>query len=91
MVEYVLNKNLQEMELGEGEGTILYDPKSENTHILDDIALDIINYFRTGATVESVINQLLEDYEESKEKIEEDVREFVEMGLKCNILIPVAE
>ena len=89
MVEYILNKNLQEMELGEGEGTVLYDPKSENTHILDDIALDIINYFRTGATVESVIDQLLENYEESKEKIEEDVHEFVEMGLKCNILLPV--
>lgn len=90
MVAYMLNKNLQEMELGEGEGTVLYDPQSENTHILDDIALDIINYFRTEATIESVVDQLLENYDESKEKIEEDVREFVEMGLKCNILIPVA-
>lgn len=89
MVAYILNKNLQEMELGEGEGTVLYDPQSENTHILDDIALDIINYFRTGATIESVIEELLNTYDESKEKIEEDVREFVEMGLKCNILIPV--
>ena len=89
MVVYMLNKNLQEMELGEGEGTVLYDPESENTHILDDIALDIINYFRTGATVEAVIGQLLENYEETKEKIEEDVREFVETGLKSNILIPV--
>ena len=43
--KYILNSELQEMQLGEGEGTVLYDPATENTHVLDEVAQDIIEMF----------------------------------------------
>lgn len=79
---------MQEMQLGKGEGTVLYDPETENTHVLDDIALDIIDLFRDATTVDEVITELSSIYDATKETIDRDVQEFIEMALKNQILIP---
>lgn len=76
------------MQLGKGEGTVLYDPETENTHVLDDIALDIIDLFRDATTVDEVITELSSIYDATKETIDRDVQEFIEMALKNQILIP---
>jgi len=76
------------MQLGKGEGTVLYDPETENTHVLDDIALDIIDLFRDATTVDEVITELSNIYDATKETIDRDVQEFIEMALKNQILIP---
>ena len=89
MEKYVVNESFQEMQLGDGEGTVFYDPESENTHILDDVALDIIDLFRNSMTVEDVIGELAKLYGESQQKIEMDVKEFVEMAVKCKILVSI--
>lgn len=89
MEKYVVNESFQEMQLGDGEGTVFYDPESENTHILDDVALDIIDLFRNSMTVEDVIEELAKLYGESQQKIETDVKEFVEMAVKCKILVSI--
>ncbi|MFR1519359.1 MAG: PqqD family protein [Clostridia bacterium] len=88
MEKYILNKRMQEMQLGKGEGTVLYDPETENTHVLDDIALDIIDLFRDATTVDEVITELSSIYDATKETIDRDVQEFIEMALKNQILIP---
>ncbi len=87
MDKYIFNTKMQEMPLGEGEGTVLYDPETENTHILDDISLDIINLFRTPMTVEDVINRLLEVYDAERETVEKDVAAFVREAEANNILL----
>lgn len=88
MSKLILNTQMQEMPLGKGEGTVMYDPDTENTHILDDVALDIINQFREAASTEEAINKLLEIYDASKEKLEKDVLEFVKEAEANRILVP---
>ena len=88
MSKLILNTQMQEMPLGKGEGTVMYDPDTENTHILDDVALDIINLFREAASAEEVIEKLLEIYDASREKLEKDVLEFVKEAEANRILLP---
>ncbi len=88
MEKYIVNGKLQEMQLGKGEGTVFYDPETENTHVLDDIALDIIDLFRKSMSVEEVILELTKLYDAPKETIAADVQEFMEMAIKNQILIP---
>ena len=89
MNEYIVNSDLHEMELGEGEGTVFFNPTTENTHVLDDIAQDIIKLFKEKNTIEAVIDSLAEMYDADKAIIEADVREFVKTACQNNILLQV--
>ena len=73
----------------QGEGTVFYDPETENTHILDEIALDIIDLFRKGMSIEDVVKELTKIYDEPEATIQADVQEFAENAIKKQILIPV--
>lgn len=79
---------MKETVLGKGEGTVLYDPETENTHILDDVAVDIIDLFRKEMSLDDVITELTKIYDAPKETIETDVQEFIEMAIKNQIIIP---
>ena len=79
---------MKETVLGKGEGTVLYDPETENTHILDDVAVDIIDLFRKEMSLDDVITELSKIYDAPKETIETDVQEFIEMAIKNQIIIP---
>ena len=79
---------MKETVLGKGEGTVLYDPETENTHILDDVAEDIIDLFRKEMSLDDVITELTKIYDAPKETIETDVQEFIEMAIKNQIIIP---
>ena len=79
---------MKETVLGKGEGTVLYDPETENTHILDDVAVDIIDLFRKEMSLDDVITELTKIYDAPKETIETDVLEFIEMAIKNQIIIP---
>ena len=88
MKKLIFNTDIQEMPLGDGEGTVLYDPDKGDTHILDDVALDILNQFREGSTVESAIDELLKIYDTSRDIIEKDIADFVSEAEANNILVP---
>lgn len=79
---------MKETVFGKGEGTVLYDPETENTHILDDVAVDIIDLFRKEMSLDDVITELTKIYDAPKETIETDVQEFIEMAIKNQIIIP---
>ena len=79
---------MKETVLGKGEGTVLYDPETENTHILDHVAVDIIDLFRKEMSLDDVITELTKIYDAPKETIETDVQEFIEMAIKNQIIIP---
>ena len=88
MENYIVNQRMKETDLGKGEGTVLYDPETENTHILDDVAVDIIDLFRKEMSLDDVITELTKIYDAPKETIETDVQEFIEMAIKNQIIIP---
>jgi|GEM_PF-2139646 hypothetical protein len=88
MENYIVNQRMKETVLGKGEGTVLYDPETENTHILDDVAVDIIDLFRKEMSLDDVITELTKIYDAPKETIETDVQEFIEMAIKNQIIIP---
>ena len=88
MENYIVNQRMKETVLGKGEGTVLYDPETENTHILDDVAVDIIDLFRKEMSLDDVITELSKIYDAPKETIETDVQEFIEMAIKNQIIIP---
>ena len=85
--KYILNSELQEMQLGEGEGTVLYDPETENTHVLDDVAQDIIEIFKNPSTIDEAVKKLSVIYDEKEEVISKDVQEFVTNAVNNNILV----
>lgn len=87
--KYVLNSELQELELGEGEGTVFYDPETENTHVLDDVAQDIIGMFKNPSTIEEAVSKLAEIYDEAENVIDQDVRKFLITALNNNIILKV--
>ena len=70
MEKYILNKNFEETQLGKDEGTVFYDPETENTHVLDEVALAIIDLFRKEMTIDDVIAALMEAYAAPRETIE---------------------
>lgn len=89
--KYILNSELQEMQLGEGEGTVLYDPATENTHVLDEVAQDIIEMFKNPSAIEEAVSKLATIYDEKEEIIDKDVREFIVTALSNKILLTVEE
>lgn len=89
--KYILNEELQEMQLGEGEGTVLYDPATENTHVLDDVAQDIIEMFKNPSTIEEAVSKLATIYDEKEEVIDKDVRDFIVTAVNNNIILTVEE
>ena len=72
--KYILNSELQEMQLGEGEGTVLYDPETENTHVLDDVAQDIIAMFKNPSTIDEAVTKLSVIYDEKEEVISKELQ-----------------
>ena len=89
--KYILNSELQEMQLGEGEGTVFYNPQSENTHVLDDVAQDVVKMFLNPSTIEEAVAGLATMYEEDVEVIDRDVREFIAKAIQDNIILQAAE
>lgn len=85
--KYILNSELQEMKLGEGEGTVLYDPETENTHVLDDVAQDIIEMFKNPSTIDEAVTKLAVIYDEKEEVISKDVQDFVANAVDNKILV----
>lgn len=85
--KYILNSELQEMQLGEGEGTVLFDPETENTHVLDEVAQDIIEMFKNPSTIEEAVSKLATMYDEKEEVIDKDVRDFVVTAVNNNIIL----
>lgn len=85
--KYILNSELQEMKLGEGEGTVLYDPETENTHVLDDVAQDIIEMFKNPSTIDEAVAKLAVIYDEKEEVISKDVQDFVANAVNNKILV----
>lgn len=85
--KYVFNDKLQELPLGDGEGTVFYNPEKEKTHVLDEVARDVIEMFKIPSTIEEAVNKLSEMYDEDKAVIEKDVKDFAAEAIEENIIL----
>lgn len=85
--KYVFNDKLQELPLGDGEGTVFYNTEKEKTHVLDEVARDVIEMFKIPSTIEAAVNKLSEMYDEDKAVIEKDVKDFAAEAIEENIIL----
>lgn len=88
-MHYKINDEINELPLGEDEGTVLFDSVSGNTHILDEVAQKILDAFKTESDLEKVIDLMLRSYEGDREAITRDVRSFTETLAERRILLPL--
>lgn len=87
-MRYILNESMQEMSLGEGEGTVYFDGESGNTHVLDEVAQDVLETFKTESDLDRVVALLASRYDEEERVIRSDVEEFVKALCEKEILLP---
>ena len=90
-MEYQVNQSLEEMELGENEGSVFFDSETGNTHILDETAADILRCFKKENKLNKVIDMLAEIYDSDRDVIEQDVNKFIEELLKNGLLLGRSE
>lgn len=90
-VNFRKKEGLEEILLGDGEGTVFFDSDTGNTHVLDEVASDIFSCFNTESNVDKVIEMLAEMYGEEPVDIETDVREFVSKLVSQGLLVPREE
>lgn len=84
-------EGLEEILLGDGEGTVFFDSDTGNTHVLDEVASDIFACFNTEGNVDEVIRMLADMYGEEPVNIEADVREFIDKLVRLGLLISEEE
>ncbi len=77
---------LEEISLGNDDGSVFFDSETGNTYVLDDIAVNILSFFNTVNEPEKVINMLQEMYNEDSNKIKKDFYIFLDQLIKEGLL-----
>jgi len=80
-------ENIEIIDLGDDDGTVIYDSESGDTNILDGVAADIFQCFSQYHETESVIKELSKIYDEDTEVIRKDVLEFIEKLIEQGLLV----
>ena len=78
---------LEIIELGEKDGTVIFDSVTGNTNVLDPVAADIFKCFSKHTEIDSVIEELAATYNELPETIREDIIEFTDSLLETGLLV----
>lgn len=86
-MEYIKKSSLEAISLGEGEGSVYFDSDTGDTHILDDVASDILTCFKTGSSIDIAVDNLANIYGTKRSDIENDVKEFVENLISKGLLV----
>ncbi len=77
MMKFKKRETLDEISLGENEGSVFFDSDTGNFYVLDDIASNIMGCFNVVNDIESVIAMLVEEFEGERCTIEMDIRQFI--------------
>ena len=85
-MQYKISNACEINELGDNEGAIYFDSKTLDTHVLDEVAANILKCFQTEPDADKVIDKLAEMYEEDRAVIESDVRVFISELVQKGIL-----
>ncbi|MQL56531.1 pyrroloquinoline quinone biosynthesis peptide chaperone PqqD [Acidianus ambivalens] len=71
----------------EKNGTVLFDIENEKVYVLNSTAEEIINKIKEGKSLEEIIKELKEEYQDPENKIEDDVRKFIDNLREAGILV----
>jgi PqqD family protein of HPr-rel-A system len=71
----------------EKNGTVLFDIENEKVYVLNSTAEEIINKIKEGKLLEEIIKELKEEYQDPENKIEDDVRKFIDNLREAGILV----
>ena len=82
-----IKEGLEFIELGEEDGTVIFDSATGDSVVLDSVSNDIINCFKEHHEIDDVVAALADIYDASIEVIKKDVVPFVEECLEKGILV----
>ena len=68
-------------------GLVIFDPESGNTCIIDEIGVSLFNAMGDGASLDTIVDHLLQEYDAPREEILHDVEEFLEQLIQQGIIV----
>lgn len=84
---YMKNKDLTYIFTDE-TSLAVFDPKSGDTHLLDEVGISILDNLNEPISLESLLERLCEEYDATPEEIRSDVEEFLaEMIQKAVVIL----
>ncbi len=88
---FYTKEGLDIIELGEEEGTVVFDSDTGDTTVLDSIGADIFKCFSHCHDIDSVVSELAKIYNEDPQIIKNDVAEFIDTLTKQGLLLEQEE
>ena len=68
-------------------GLVIFDPASGNTCIIDEIGVALFKAMGDGATLDAIVDTLLQEYDASREEILHDVEDFLNQLMQQGIIV----
>ena len=68
-------------------GLVIFDPASGNTCIIDEIGVALFKAMGDGATLDAIVDTLLQEYDDPREEILNDVEDFLNQLMQQGIIV----
>ena len=83
---FMKNPNMEYIETDE-TGLVIFDPESGNTCIIDEIGVSLFKAMGDGASLDTIVDNLLLEYDAPREEILHDVEDFLNQLLQQGIIV----
>lgn len=80
------NPDMEYIETDE-TGLVIFDPASGNTCIIDEIGVALFKAMGDGATLDAIVDTLLQEYDAPHEEILHDVEDFLNQLMQQGIIV----
>ena len=80
------NPDMEYIETDE-TGLVIFDPASGNTCIIDEIGVALFKAMGDGATLDTIVDTLLQEYDALREEILHDVEDFLNQLMQQGIIV----
>ena len=80
------NPDMEYIETDE-TGLVIFDPVSGNTCIIDEIGVALFKAMGDGATLDAIVDTLLQEYDAPREEILHDVEDFLNQLIQQGIIV----
>ena len=68
-------------------GLVVFDPESGDTCIIDEVGVSLLNAVGDGATLDAIVDTLLQEYAAPREEITQDVEDFLNQLIAQRIIL----
>ena len=87
-MKYIINNSIDLIPADDG-AAIIFDAGSGSSHVLDSVAVDIINILKEEKTLDEIILELSKMYDTNINEIKTDVDEFLKDLIEKKIVTEV--